>query len=319
MNAHSRTSIAVPSLVLLALFSLLISAVLANRSITTNAAPTISALSMQQSTVLTKVAWNETDGNEDSPADGFVVKTYAVADLVTPAKLKNYFQFDGTDWSPLEQEDFAIDACDFDPLIELIKITVKPDSWEKDGNCHIKPFEESLSLVVKQDEVGQDQIADILKKLRQCQDMSLLGRGFIVVLNPDTDERNLPISFEKAPLTLSRKDSDILHSYAMAKSLELLDFPVSESFNGQECQFKIAGFAGVEKADIQILQVAHGDPKSVRLSLTIRKPEGESKIYEVETKSGQFTAFDVSHLLEVQDQKRPIFCFRTDIIDLTGK
>jgi len=319
MDAKSRISIAVPSFVLLALFSLLISAVLAHSSVPTNATPVISSLSMPHSVVPNNVSWKETDGNDDSVADGFVVKTYPVADLVARVKLKNHFQYDGTDWSPLKQEDFGIDACDFDPLIELIRITVKPDSWTKDGNCHIKPFEESLSLVVKQDEVGQDQVADVLKKLRQCQDMSLLGRGFIVVLNPDTDERNLPISFEKTPLTLSRKDSYILHSYAMAKSLEFLDTPVSESFNGQECQFKIAGFAGVEIADIQILQVAHGDPKSVRLSLIMRKPEGELKIYEVETKSGQFTAFDVSHLLKDQDHKRAIFCFRTDIIDLTGK
>ena len=57
--------------------------------------------------------------------------------------------------------------ADFDSLIDLIKTTVKPTSWDDTGGAgSITPFENNLSIVVSQTQEVHEEIEQLLEKLR---------------------------------------------------------------------------------------------------------------------------------------------------------
>ena len=83
-----------------------------------------------------------------APED-FLFKTYEVADLVTKAN------------------DSAREATDFNPLVERIKSTVMPASWErKEAAATIVPFKATLSIGVRQTARGHAAIDRLLEKIR---------------------------------------------------------------------------------------------------------------------------------------------------------
>ncbi|MFG0240064.1 MAG: hypothetical protein ACF8CY_03260, partial [Gimesia chilikensis] len=63
---------------------------------------------------------------------------------------------------------------DFDSLTELIVSTVEPDSWEEIGGAgSVRPFETTLSLVIRQTQKVHDEIANLLEQLRRLQDLQV--------------------------------------------------------------------------------------------------------------------------------------------------
>ena len=77
-------------------------------------------------------------------------KVYPVADLVVPPG--------------------ATDAeeADFDSLIDLLKQNVRPTSWDDSGGVgSISPFGTNLSLVISQNQEVQDEISDVIDRLRK--------------------------------------------------------------------------------------------------------------------------------------------------------
>lgn len=85
--------------------------------------------------------------------NSLVVKTYPVADLVTPVG--------GNVPSKL--------PLDFDPLIDLIVSTIEHESWMENGTGEgeIRPFPSNASLVISQTQRVHEQIADLLQQLRR--------------------------------------------------------------------------------------------------------------------------------------------------------
>lgn len=80
----------------------------------------------------------------------YSVKTYVVADLVSMD------EGDGTS------------KPDFEPIIERIKSTVHPESWDrKEGAATIRPFNSTSSLVVRQTASGHRAVERLLAKMRQ--------------------------------------------------------------------------------------------------------------------------------------------------------
>ncbi len=83
-----------------------------------------------------------------APED-FIFKTYDVADLVKKAN------------------DSERESTDFAPLIERIKTTVMPASWErKEATATIVPFKATLSIGVRQTAPGHAAIDRFLEKIR---------------------------------------------------------------------------------------------------------------------------------------------------------
>ncbi len=85
---------------------------------------------------------------------------------------------------------------DFDSLIDLIKSTVKPTSWDDVGGAgSISPFETNLSIVVSQTQEVHEEIADLLEQLRRLQDLQVTIEVRFITLNDNFFER-IGVSFD---------------------------------------------------------------------------------------------------------------------------
>ena len=80
--------------------------------------------------------------------------------------------------------------ADFDTLIELIRTTIAPDSWDEFGGAGaIEPFPINLSLVISQTQEVHEQIADLLDQLRVLQDLQVTIEVRFITLNDNFFER----------------------------------------------------------------------------------------------------------------------------------
>jgi general secretion pathway protein D len=86
--------------------------------------------------------------------------------------------------------------ADFDSLIELIKTTVRPTSWDDTGGAgSISPFDTNLSLVVSQTQEVHEELADLLEQLRRLQDLQVTIEVRFITLNDNFFER-VGVSFD---------------------------------------------------------------------------------------------------------------------------
>ncbi len=86
--------------------------------------------------------------------------------------------------------------ADFDSLIDLIKTTVKPTSWDDTGGTGtISQFATNLSLVVSQTQEVHEELADLLEQLRRLQDLQVTIEVRFITLNDNFFER-VGVSFD---------------------------------------------------------------------------------------------------------------------------
>ncbi len=84
----------------------------------------------------------------------------------------------------------GVTEADFEPLIELIRSTVSPDSWDDtNGDGTLQAFVPNLSLIVSQTQEVQDQIQDLLKKLRELNDVQIVIEVRFITLQDSFFER----------------------------------------------------------------------------------------------------------------------------------
>ena len=85
----------------------------------------------------------------------------------------------------------GITEADFTPLIELIQSTIQSDSWEDSGTGEgtIQSYPANLSLVVNNTQEVQDQIVDLLRKLRELNDVQIVIEVRFITLTDDFFER----------------------------------------------------------------------------------------------------------------------------------
>ncbi len=81
--------------------------------------------------------------------------------------------------------------ADFDTLMDLIRETIDPDSWEDtgDGNGTMRPFPLSLSLVISNTEETHEKISKLLAQLRRLQDVQITIEVRFITLNDRFFER----------------------------------------------------------------------------------------------------------------------------------
>ena len=104
--------------------------------------------------------------------------------------------------------------ADFDSLIDLIKSTVKPTTWDDVGGPgSIAPFETNLSIVISQTQEVHEEIADLLEQLRRLQDLQVTIEVRFITLSDNFFER-IGVSF----------DIDI-NSNILGKGLDFLASP----------------------------------------------------------------------------------------------
>jgi general secretion pathway protein D len=86
--------------------------------------------------------------------------------------------------------------ADFDSLIDLIKSTVKPTTWDDVGGPgSIAPFETNLSIVISQTQEVHEEIADLLEQLRRLQDLQVTIEVRFITLSDNFFER-IGVSFD---------------------------------------------------------------------------------------------------------------------------
>ena len=85
----------------------------------------------------------------------------------------------------------GITAQNFTPLIDLIQSTISNDTWADTGQGEgtIQSYPANLSLVVNNTQEVQDQIVDLLKKLRELNDVQIVIEVRFITLNDDFFER----------------------------------------------------------------------------------------------------------------------------------
>ncbi len=85
----------------------------------------------------------------------------------------------------------GISEQDFTPLIDLIQSTISSDTWADTGQGEgtIQAYPANLSLVVNNTQEVQDQIVDLLKKLRELNDVQIVIEVRFITLNDDFFER----------------------------------------------------------------------------------------------------------------------------------
>jgi general secretion pathway protein D len=84
----------------------------------------------------------------------------------------------------------GITEADFEPLIDLIKTTIDPESWDDtNGDGTIQSFVPNLSLIVSQTQEVQDEIQDLLQKLRELNDVQIVIEVRFITLRDNFFER----------------------------------------------------------------------------------------------------------------------------------
>ncbi|MCH2178742.1 MAG: hypothetical protein MK106_08055 [Mariniblastus sp.] len=84
----------------------------------------------------------------------------------------------------------GITQADFEPLIDLIKTTIDPEGWDDtNGDGTIQSFVPNLSLIVSQTQEVQDEIQDLLEKLRELNDVQIVVEVRFITLRDNFFER----------------------------------------------------------------------------------------------------------------------------------
>lgn len=84
----------------------------------------------------------------------------------------------------------GVTEADFNNLIDLIKGTIAPDDWDDtNGDGSIQAFVPNLSLIVSNTQQVQDQIQDLLEKLRELNDVQIVVEVRFVILTDNFFER----------------------------------------------------------------------------------------------------------------------------------
>ncbi len=84
----------------------------------------------------------------------------------------------------------GVTEADFTNLIDLIKSTIAPDDWDDtNGDGSVQAFVPNLSLIVSNTQQVQDQIQDLLEKLRELNDVQIVVEVRFVILTDNFFER----------------------------------------------------------------------------------------------------------------------------------
>ncbi|MEZ6127760.1 MAG: M56 family metallopeptidase [Planctomycetaceae bacterium] len=208
----------------------------------------------------------------------YSARVYNVADLVVPLREKISSSFDASEKKPAAEfppPPAAMDTgtasrADFPPLVELIRTTIAPNSWN-DHAGRIALNEDTLSLVIRQKENVHTQIVELLTQLRQLQDVQIATNFTVVQFKTPEQlswlEEN--VEFQKqpgrSPWALLPLDNTTSESSAWAKAGIALASPKITTSVGQEATLEISC---VPDGELRLLTAATPLPgdKLLRLS-----------------------------------------------------
>ncbi len=204
---------------------------------------------------------------EEPPAEPpQIVKLYAVADLVTSPR-RGLVEIDlaakaipGKPWKPGKP--------DFSSLQKLIRSAIAPSTWKTvGGKGVIEPYENNLSLVIRQTADVHRQIEELLKTLRRMQDLqTAVGVQIYKVKSAES----------KHVLSQIRDGSDVLDAAqikTLRKSLQSVGAEATGNikvtlFNGQGMALPVQ-LDAQRKTRIEMSAVVLEDRKGVQVSFAV--------------------------------------------------
>ena len=86
----------------------------------------------------------------------------------------------------------GVTLSDFQPLLNLIRSTIDSETWgdgEGGGTSSIVPYAQNLSVVISAPQETQDKVQDLLRKLRELNDVQIVVEVRFVTLQDDFFER----------------------------------------------------------------------------------------------------------------------------------
>jgi Flp pilus assembly secretin CpaC/thiol-disulfide isomerase/thioredoxin len=228
----------------------------------------------------TDIAKRHLEPKPEKSKSELVVKTYSVADLVTPIGVGD------TDvrkaWQPLQ---------------EMIAATVAPSSWEQSGGSGRMSFNDSTgSLVVRQTAEVQEQLTDLLKQLRALTDQQIAIE--FKLLKTDTDLSELEVSGVPEWSNLKRGEYVALNPQQFKSLLEAvpsdrrtntMTLPKVTALNGQllimsDETLRLTGVViQVPNRDLIRLQlnVAHREDSTVSPGVTGLVKDGHTMLIDI--------------------------------------
>ncbi len=216
---------------------------------------------------------------EPSRDDRLILITYNVADLIA--------QFKTTDAE-----------MDFSPLVELIRTSIEPESWET-GRGAIFANKKTVFLVIRQTQTGHDGIAKIIWQLRKSYD-SVKVTCRLIKLTADSQLKGLEdkcslhsLSDDQRWALLTKSRSESLQKFLADEKAEVLSCPTIMTISGQPALVQVATKDGAALTGFQLSANPHliADSSVIRLSHSVTVGElakdAQAAVHESLVGSGQ--------------------------------
>jgi type II secretory pathway component GspD/PulD (secretin) len=248
-----------------------------------------------------------------------LARVYAVADLVVPVPKRIVV----SDLASAPADPPPVVEADFEPLVDLITSSVQPASWESvGGEGLIRPFEENLSLVVRQTQEVHEEIIDVLEQLRLLQDIRVELTTTIVELPDDAAGQadialrgNLPDPDERHTTLTQKETRSLLASVQANRESDVRQTCKVTLFNGQQVEIRAERAAGEEaqQDDSLVVQSAvTDDRRGVRLTWAVDPNALSEKLPDTTTvvvPDGDTLVVDITRRTDSAEQKAgtPLF------------
>jgi hypothetical protein len=239
------------------------------------------------------------------------LRTYSVADLITrptsSAASSSVLINDGTvrsapDSIPSEAADTDPNTLepklDFAPLVELIKASIEPESWDA-GIGAVGENGESISLVIRQTPAGHEAIARLLSQLRKSYD-SVKVTCRLLKIATDAQLKGLEdkcslhsLSDDQRWALLTKTRSEALQKFLADEKVETLSCPTIMTISGQAALVQVATTDGAALTGFQLSANPHliADSSVIRLSHSVTVGElakdAQAAVHESLVGSGQ--------------------------------
>jgi beta-lactamase regulating signal transducer with metallopeptidase domain/S1-C subfamily serine protease len=221
--------------------------------------PASYAVPMADVLPLLKKALSDADANTQP-----ILRVYPVADLVIPVAHR-YVAVPLPDDSERAEKKPALSFTsnvDFGWILELIRSTVAPEIWESAGGSgSIRPFDKTLSPVVRQSPIVHEEIADLLGQLRRMRDLrAQLDLEFIRLREGEFARGLVPTEQPASPgERTARLTAEELHVFREKLSGN------EQVLSRDALKMKLENGQGVELALRRVVRGGTGEPPVVQL------------------------------------------------------
>ena len=192
------------------------------------------------------------------PVEKLHLRSYNVADLVspirqTPIATNNAASAVPAEPSPaplqpvaLTTESAAAVEWDFAPLVELIKTSIEPESWENGRGAVLSVDRKTISFVVKQTDEAHDAIAKLLSQLRKSTD-SIPITAHLLRITKDSQSKDLEERCSLHPLSdghrwalMTPSRSEDVALFLLHETVEVLSSPRILTISGQAALMEVS-------------------------------------------------------------------------------